>query len=295
LKFGVCIPNYGVTLAVGSLKRIAQEAERLGFDSIWTTDHVLMQANSGTPYDTITESMTTLAYLAGMTGKVRLGISSLIVAIRNPLVAAKQLATVDFLSSGRVMLAVGTGWNEKEFTFVGSNFHNRGKRVDESIKMFRALWAGEQDNFRGSLTGVKFDNSVFAPRPSGPLTIWIGGSSKSAMKRAATLGDAWHPNVTPLETFRKSVEEFRQVGPEATNKPICVRIGLNTRAPHAEYKGPQGDKRIMLSGNMNENRRILADLESLGVTNALVATNPDGKTAEDQQIASLNEFAKEFL
>jgi probable F420-dependent oxidoreductase len=278
-----------------SLKTISQEAENLGFDSIWTTDHILMQANSRTPYDTITESITTLAYLAGITSKVRLGISSLIIAMRNPLIAAKQLATVDFLSSGRLMTAVGTGWNEKEFSFLGSNFHNRGKRVDESIRIIRALWAGKQDDFRGTFTGVKFENSVFAPKPSKPLTIWIGGSSRSAMKRAATLGDAWHPNVTPLDTFRKSVEEFRQVSPEATNKPICVRIGLNTRAPEAEYTGPQGDKRIMLSGNMNENRRILTELESLGVSYALVATNPEGKTTEEQQIASLTQLAREFL
>ncbi len=115
------------------------------------------------------------------------------------------------------------------------------------------------------------------------------------MKRAVTLGDAWHPNATPLDDFRKTVEVFRRVSPDARNKPICVRIGLNTRAPQVDYIGPRGDKRIMLSGNMSENRRVLAELESLGVSQALLVTNPDGKVPVDQQLESLAHFAREFL
>ena len=137
MKFGVCIPNYGESLGVETMRSVALEAESLKYDSVWTTDHILMQQNSNTPYERIFDSITTLAYLASVTSNVKLGISSLIVAMRNPVVVAKQLATIDQLSGGRLMLAIGAGWNEPEFSFLGSDFRTRGRRVDESIRLIR--------------------------------------------------------------------------------------------------------------------------------------------------------------
>src|SRR2546428_12217776 len=167
-----------------------------------------MPINSRTPYDRIIDSITTLAYLAAITSRVKLGISSLITAVRNPVVIAKQLATIDNLSGGRLMLATSAGWNEKELAHLGSNFHNRGKRLDASIRLVRALWKGET-KFKSRILGLAFSDAVFEPRPSQKhLTIWIGGTSKAAMKRPATLGDAWHPNVQPLHQFAKLMAEF---------------------------------------------------------------------------------------
>src|SRR5436309_14802458 len=116
-------------------------------------------------------------------------------AIRNPVVVAKQLATIDNLSGGRLMLATGAGWNEKEFTHLGSNFHNRGKRLDASIRLIRALWKGEA-SYKSRVLGIELSYVVLDPTPSQKdQTVWIGGTSKSAMRRAVTLGDAWHPIV----------------------------------------------------------------------------------------------------
>jgi len=109
LRFGVCLPNYGETGSADGLRRAALAVEGLGYDSVWATDHILMPTNSGTPYERILESITTLGYLAGITSKVRLGVSSLIMAMRNPVVAVKQLVTIDNLSSGRLMLATSVG------------------------------------------------------------------------------------------------------------------------------------------------------------------------------------------
>ncbi|HEX9197178.1 MAG TPA: LLM class flavin-dependent oxidoreductase, partial [Candidatus Bathyarchaeia archaeon] len=105
MKFGVCVPNYGESSSAEALRTVALEAEHAGCDSLWTTDHILMPINSGTPYERIFDSITTLAYLAAITSRVKLGISSLITAVRNPVVIAKQLATIDNLSGGRLMLA----------------------------------------------------------------------------------------------------------------------------------------------------------------------------------------------
>jgi len=292
MKFGVCVPNYGESSSAEALRTVALEAERAGCDSLWTTHHLLMPRNSGTPYERIFDSVTTLSYLAAITDRVRLGISSLITAMRNPVVVAKQLATIDNLSNGRPMLATSAGWNEKEFANLGSNFHNRGKRLDASIRLIRALWNG-QTSFKSRILGIQFSDTIFEPRPSQKhLTIWIGGTSKAAMKRAATLGDAWHPNVQPLDQFTKLVAEFREISPEAKNKEICVRIGINTRVEQSEYKSAQGERRIMLTGNQAQNKKILSGVEQLGVSYMVAVPSPDGKASVPNQVNAIKTLSR---
>ena len=292
MKFGVCVPNYGESSSPEALRTVALEAERNDCDSVWTTDHILMPRNSGTPYERIFDSLTTLGYIAAITDRVKLGISSLIIAMRNPVVVAKQLATIDNLSEGRVMLATSAGWNEKEFANLGANFHNRGKRLDASIRLIRALWKGET-SFKSRVLEVEFSDAVFGPPPiQKHLTMWIGGTSKAAMKRAATIGDAWHPNVQPLEQFAKLVTEFRESSPEAKAKDICVRIAINTKAERSEYKSPLGERRIMLSGNHAENKKILTGLEELGVSYIVAVPSPDGKASVPNQVDSIKTLSK---
>jgi len=292
MKLGVCVPNYGETCSLEALRTVALEAELNGCDSIWTTDHVLMSQNSGTPYERIFDSIATLSYLAAITDKVRLGISSLITAMRNPVVVAKQLATIDNFSQGRLLLATSAGWNEREFGNLGSNFRNRGRRLDASIRLIRALWNGET-SFQSSRLGIEFSDAVFHP-PSAQkkLTIWIGGTSEAAMKRATTLGDAWHPNVQPLNLFEKMVKRFREISPNAKTKEICVRMAVNTKAENSEYKSPQGEKRIMLSGNRSQNKEIISGLESLGISYLVAAVSPDGKASISSQVDAVRTLAK---
>jgi probable F420-dependent oxidoreductase len=296
MKFGVCVPNYGDTLSLDTLRSVAQESEKLGYNSIWTTDHVLMPSGSGTPYERIFDSVSSLAYLASVTNSVKLGISSLIIAMRDPVVTVKQLASIDaFAGGGRVMVAMAAGWNEKEFSNLGADFHRRGKILDESIELFRSLWRGDS-NFHGNYLKVNFADAVFEPRPSvQQIPIWIGGASKSAMKRAANLGDAWHPNVLPLDIFKSLVSQFRGISPSAKRKEICVRIGINTRAKESEYLGPAGEKRLIFSGDMEQNQKIVSELEGLGVSEALLVSSPDGKIPAGAQIQSIREFSQKFL
>ncbi len=289
------MPNYGDTCSVEALKTVSVEAERLGYDSIWTTDHVLMPQNSATPYERIFDSVTTLAYLSSLTKKVTLGISSLIIAMRNPVVVAKELATIDHFSGGRIMLAMSAGWNEKEFSNLGSDFHTRGKTVDESIRLIRALWNGAT-SFKGEMLSQKFTDVVFDPPPvQKNLTIWIGGVSKAAMRRAANLGDAWHPNVAPVERFKEMVSQFRKSFPSAKEKEICVRMALDSKAEKSDYISPQGERRLILSGNIRENRRIMGELEKLGVSHIVVAPNYNGKISTHNQLEGLKIIAEESI
>src|SRR3989441_8431293 len=292
MKFGVCVPNYGESSTPDALRAIALEAEHAGCDSLWTTDHVLMPRSSGTPYERIFDSIATLSHLAAITKRANLGISSLITAMRNPVVVAKQLATIDNLSNGRLMLATSAGWNEKEFTHLGSNFHNRGRRLDASIRLIRALWKGET-SFKSRILGIEFIDAVFEPRPiQKQLSIWIGGTSKAAMKRAATLGDAWHPNVQPLDQFTKLVAEFRETSSEAKTKEICVRIAINTKAEKSEYMSAQGERRIMLSGDEAQNKKILSGLEQLGVSYIVAVPSPDGRASVSTQVDAIRTLSK---
>jgi probable F420-dependent oxidoreductase len=273
---------------------MALEAERLGYDSVWTTDHVLMPRNSGTPYETIFESVSTLAFLSPQTKRIKLGISSLIVAMRNPVVVVKQLSTIDAFSGGRVMLAIGAGWNEKEFSFLGADFQKRGKVVNESIRLIRDLWKGSS-SFESRWLPQRFEDAVMEPRPaSKDLNVWIGGLSEVAMKRASNLGDAWHPNVLPLDKFRTLVAQFREVS-EGKNTPICVRIGIDLKAEKAEYRGPQGEDRLKLTGDMNDNARIISELEGLGVSYAVIVPSPQGTTSLPEQLESVRAFGGRFI
>jgi probable F420-dependent oxidoreductase len=296
MKFGVCLPNYGETLSVDGMRTVAVEAERMGYDSLWTTDHILMPQQSGTPYETVAESITSLAYLAAHTTVVKLGISSLILAMRNPVVAIKQLATIDQLSGGRLMLATSAGWNEQEFAHLGADFHARGKRLDESIKLLRKLWPDETPlDFQGRILPHKITQAIFQPKPiQKHLPIWIAGASEAAMRRAIELGDAWHPNVSPLDTFKPLVERFKAM-PGGREKPICVRIALNTKVDDPIFVGPQGDRRLILSRKMAENEKTISELTKLGVSYMLVTPSPIGTTPVTAQVASLRSIAENFM
>ena len=294
MKFGVCLPNYGTEVTSEGLRSFAREAERLRYDSIWCTDHILIGSGSGTPYERITESIASLSYVAASTDTVKLGISALIIAMRNPLVAAKQLATIDFLSGGRLMLAVGTGWAEREFSNLGADFHRRGRRVDESIRLVRSLWSGKSD-FQGRRTGVAFRDAVLEPKPvQGRLPIWIAGNSDSAMRRAIKLGDAWHPNVFELDAFESLVGRFRVI-PGGRERSICVRIALDMSSSASTYVSPQGEKRLILSGDFGKTRAVLERLERLGVSCAVLAPNHNGKASIGKQLETIRDFAEEFV
>ena len=206
MQVGVSLPNFSKPAEPSTLVEVAQAAEQLGFDSIWTTDHVIMPKGSEEPYGHIYELLTTLAYLAPLTERVRLGTSVLVFPPRNPILIAKETATLDALSGGRLILGVGAGWNRQEFEWLGSDFANRGERLDEYIAVLRELWNSEDPRFEGR--HVRFGDVVFSPRPRQPNgpPIWLGGSSKHALRRAATIADGWHPVGVSLEVFRAGME-----------------------------------------------------------------------------------------
>src|SRR2546427_791385 len=188
---------------------MATQADTLRYDSIFVTDHVVLPASmarSVYPYSTTgqlaggaaqdyLEPLATLGYLAHATKRVRLGTSVLVVPYRNPLVAAKTLATIDQLSGGRVILGAGVGWLREEFEALATPaFENRGAVTDEYLKLMRATWTADPVTFEGKHYRVRNVHALPKPAQRGGIPIWIGGHTHAPLHRARTPGDPWHPS-----------------------------------------------------------------------------------------------------
>lgn len=182
---------------------LAQRVEALGFDSLWTGDHISFH----TP---LYESLTLLAAYSGVTRRVRLGTAVYLLALRHPTAVAKITSTLDVLSGGRLIFGVGVGGeNPKEFEACGVPHHERGARVDEGIEVLRALWTQTPASFSGRF--VKFEGVSIDPKPVQPggPPIWIGGRSDAALRRAGRLGTGWVSYLVTPDRYKQSVEKIR--------------------------------------------------------------------------------------
>ena len=225
MKYGFTLPGRGPMATPENLGLIAKKGEEFGFDALLTGDHILVPKHISSPYpyteggefpgSTTGESMeqiTLLSYIAGQTSKIRLVTSVLIVPHRNPLIAAKSLATLDVLSGGRLVVGVGVGWMREEFEALGlPPFEERGAVTDEYIRAFKTLWTEDDPSFEGKY--VSFDDISFLPKPvqMPHPPIWVGGESRPALRRAAELADGWYP-LGSNPTFPMGTPEELQAG-----------------------------------------------------------------------------------
>lgn len=191
MHLGVILPNFGTESSPDRIRRVAETAEEFGFDSVWTTQHIVVGAEAVEDYGRVYDPLVTLGWAAGWTERIGLGTSIVLVPLHNPFNLAKQAATIQELSAGRLTLGVGVGWHRDEYEFMGVEFEGRGRRADEAIRLIRALWRGERE-FEGRYWS--FRAGTAEPQPSPAPEIWVGGSSPPAVRRARELGDAWHPS-----------------------------------------------------------------------------------------------------
>lgn len=205
MKFGIAFANIGPLARPDAAAAFAQAAERAGFESLWTVEHVVVPVGyqSAYPYDPsgrmpggedapIPDPLIWLTWVAAATTTLRLGTGVLILPQRNPLVLAKEAATLDRLSGGRLLLGIGIGWLAEEFAALGVPFARRGARADEYIAALRALWGEEAASFAGEF--VRFERCLSRPRPAQPaIPVHVGGHSDAAARRAGRLGDGFFP------------------------------------------------------------------------------------------------------
>lgn len=250
MKVGCHLPMYGPVGTRDNVLTFARRIEALGYDSLWASDHVVIpyRIDPQYPYSPtgqfplaadvpFLEPLVTLSLVAGVTERVQLGTSILVLPHRNPVMAAKMCATLDHLSGGRLVLGVGVGWMREEIELFGVPYGRRGAWTDEAIKVMRACWRDDRVSFKGEF--FNFADLGCRPRPAlGTIPIWIGGHTDRALTRVATLGDGWHAAFPTPKALGEGIARLREACRKANRDPsaltISARLGLSAKRPAAD-------------------------------------------------------------
>ncbi|HLX35675.1 MAG TPA: TIGR03619 family F420-dependent LLM class oxidoreductase [Candidatus Limnocylindrales bacterium] len=236
MDYGIVLPSIGDDASREGILAACEAAERHGFGNVWGTDHLLVDRGAAEDYGRTYEMVALLAWVAGRFSKVRVGASVFVVPYRNAVILAKELATLDDLSGGRVIAGFGAGWNEAEFANLGipGRYHERGAYLEETVALCRHLWSGSSEPFHGAFHS--FDDFVFGPPPAqgASLPIWLGGRHVRAIRRAGRLADAYHASASAPASIGTRVPAIRAAA-EAAGRPMPrlsgrVRVALGQPA-----------------------------------------------------------------
>ena len=286
MKYGFTMPGRGPLATPERLGIIARKGEEFGFDALLTGDHILVPKNISSPYPYTEggefpgsssgesmEQITLLSYIAGQTSKIRLVTSVLIVPHRNPLIAAKSLATLDVLSGGRLVVGVGVGWMREEFEALGlPPFEERGAVTDEYIRAFKVLWTEDAPHFEGKY--ISFDDITFLPKPvqKPHPPIWVGGESRPALRRTAELADGWYPlgsNPTfPMGTpdeLKAGLDRLAQYAQRFDRDPKTIETIYRTHQFELT-KDAGGADRLPFVGDADQIAGDIRRYQDMGVT-----------------------------
>ena len=247
MKLSVEFPSVAYREGPAAVKRLAKAIEDIGFDQLDMFDHVLMgygtdrrPAPMYPPKMPIMEALMVLSYAAAVTDRIGLGTEVLILPQRQPTLVAKQISTLDTLSGGRVRLGVGVGWQVSEYEALNEDFGNRGKRMDESIQLIRAYWSDEEVNFQGEF----YTANAMAMEPKSPqgskLPIWIGGTSKAALRRVAELGDGWLATaIEDVDVAKSFIQRIHEHAESIGRDPKEIGMQMMLDVPPRDDAGKQ--------------------------------------------------------
>ncbi len=267
IRIGAKLPSSGRAARRTSLTAASISAEDAGFDSIWVSDHVVMirdiqsrypfTAEGHAPWDPELpwfDALVAMSAAAAVTDRVEVGVAVLVVPLRNPIVLAKQLASIDALSGGRVAVGAGAGWLAEEFDALHAPFHERGARLDEWIKLMRQCWTGSPPPGSSPYYSLA-DGVVCQPVPAGDLPLLIGGMSPAALRRAGRIGDGW-----------LAQQDAGAIDPGALG---AGRAAIAAAAAAAGRAAPQRTI-LRLTGSVDPIAGRLDDLAAAGVTDVIV-------------------------
>ncbi|MEO8230222.1 MAG: TIGR03619 family F420-dependent LLM class oxidoreductase [Chloroflexota bacterium] len=265
MDYGLVLPTMHAGASVEGIEAAAEVADRVGWSDVWTTDHVLVDRDSTLEYGRIFEAILTLAHVGARHPRLRLGSSVIVVPQRQSVVLAKELASLDVLSRGRVIAGVGIGWNRTEFANLGvaDRFAVRGAYLEETVGLWRHLWSGATTPFRGRFHDL--EDFVFGPVPDqgADLPIWFGGRADVALRRAGRIGDGYHSSSTAPAKYAERIPLIRAAATEA-GRPmplLSARVRIQPEAP----QGGRGSDYV-LRGNPDQIRAGIAEWAAIGVT-----------------------------
>jgi probable F420-dependent oxidoreductase len=289
MDFGLILPSYRVGATTESIDAGAETAGRLGWHSAFTTDHILVEPSERSEdYFNVFDAVVTLAHVAAKQPSLRVGASVIVVPMRNAVVLAKELATIDALSGGRLIVGVGVGWNSTEFGYVGASeiFRHRGAYLEEAIALWRQLWSGNEGPFHGRFHN--FEEIRFAPLPAQRenVTVWFGGRDPNALRRAGRLGDGYHSSSTSPEQYGPRVEIVRSAASRAgrPEPTFSARIRVSFDAQKLPFYSISGTPDEMIS-----ELRAFADI---GVGHVAVDF---GETDPERVRDSIERFDREVI
>ena len=301
MKYGFTVPNRGPLATPEALGSLARRGEELGFDSVQTGDHIVVpnSISSRYPYSEggafpggdlgeSMEQLTLLSFLAGQTTRIRLVTGVIIVPHRNPLVAAKVLATLDVLSGGRLIVGVGAGWMKEEFDALGlPQFEERGAVTDEYVRAYKELWTSDNPSFDGRYCRFSDLSSLPHPVQKPHPPIWVGGESPRALRRTAELGDGWYPigsnPVFPMGTPEQLAEGIRRLGIRARRAgrdPSEIQVIYRT--PHYRLDAsdaPEG--RAPFTGSASQVAADVRAYSGMGVGYLVLDFTRDARSVEE--------------
>jgi probable F420-dependent oxidoreductase len=276
MHLGLRLPSNGPNADAEHTLKIGQLAERLGFESLWCNDHIIMPPDTElTPvYGRLLEAFVTLAALSSVTQRVKLATGVLILPLRDPVLVAKQAAAIDAFSRGRLILGVGVGWESAEYRFLNVDFTRRGKRCDEWIDIIREVWRGA--GITVSSETYQISDAVSEPvpaQPGGP-PILVGGASGASLRRAAQLGDGWIPaSYMSMETIVEGIKGIKAQAPPGHKGLVYV------------FRRPSGSFASVSA--VDEMLGTLSGLQGVGVDNCVLVLPeeyPPSKVTEEIEL-----------
>lgn len=288
MDIGVHLPQLGRGATRSALKEFCAEAERLGVHSGWVSDHIAWPTDISSKYpytddgsfpapNTMAwlEPIGTLLFVAAITEKMKLGQTVLIMGYRPPVQTAKLIATLDVLSEGRAILGAGIGWMREEFEVLGMPFDNRGKRADEQLEIFEALFTEDTPSYDGEF--YSFPNIKFEPKPvQGRVPVWIGGASEPAYRRTARFGDCFHAAFEPVEKVAHEWQRVCELTTEAGRNVEDMQLSVRLYLDPASNMRPE----LSIAGTTEQMIDSMSQWKDIGVDHVLVdITAPGGPSA----------------
>jgi probable F420-dependent oxidoreductase len=308
VRFGVTVPNYRRLASPENLRHVAQHSEALGFDSLWVTDHVVVPEAYREMFGaTVYDPLSVLAFLAAQTQRVDLGTAVLVIPYRNPVGVAKELATIDNLSGGRLIFGTGAGWAREEFDALGVAYAERGPMTDEYLRVILELWTDPRPSFDGRY--FKFKDVHAEPRPQRQPhpPILVGGYSKTAIRRAVDIGQGWLPDGLSLPELEGATRFLRETAERMGRDPaaysVALRTGLfltgvstdvvKTAAPWEQsHAFAQAEERLPFRGSVAQVLDDIGEAARIGVDH-LIFECPVQRG--DERFDTLEAFARDVL
>ena len=276
MKIGFALPNIGPAANAEAVAKVAQRAEALGYDSLWTIERLLWPVKPQTPYPATPDGslpegykhsldpVEALTYAAALTKRIGLGTSVLDIPYYNPITLARRLTTLDYLSNGRLRVGLGLGWSKDEMDATGADMTKRGAMADEFLQVLKAIWTTTPVEFRGKFYTVP--KSFIGPKPvqKPHPPIYMAAFAPAALKRVATMTDGWNPTGIPAEGMAQMFGAIKQMAKDAGRDPSS--LAMIVRANLSITEKPLGKDRAIFSGTLEQIKEDTAACKKIGAS-----------------------------